>query len=374
MKKLILLLLAVTSFAISHAQTCTISGSGTIDWSSATCTEGGVTTSSATTIIVPNGVNLNFTTDPNKSATLIVQSGGTVTNDKANANWNGDITINSGGSFVLNQKLDMGTSGGCGYDLILYGTMVLNGSGGSDLLSICGVKIAQSGGGCNDCGGTNSGTCTYNNQPYCEPSGGFSGPLGYSESGYNAALPVTLTYFETEGAEISKDQFVVNLRWATSFEENFERFVIERSIDGKHFEPIGHVNGAGRNLANIMTEYEFQDKSPLVGQSYYRLKAVDIDRSFQYSRLKSVKLGGERIVSVYPNPSAGDEINVMSNFNPSEGDRIVLRNAFGTEIYTGTIVTNKITIVPGGKLNPGFYFIEYKGVNQNMVVKFFINR
>jgi hypothetical protein len=368
MKKHYLLLLLVTFALYGYGQTCTISGSGTINWNAATC-QGGVSLATATLIIVPSGVNLTFTTDPAKTANIIVQSGGTLTNDKANAKWNGDITINSGATFTLNQKLDLGTGSGCGYDLVIYGSMTLNGSGGSDLLSICGVKIAQSGGSCNNCGGTNSGTCAYNGSPYCEPGTGFTGPLGYSEGGYNASLPVQIAYFTAKATENS-----IQLEWATSSEENFSKFEIERSENGRDFENIGEIAGAGKDLFSVVSKYQFEDKAPLLGYTYYRLKAVDLDDTFEYFGLKAIKISGEKEILIYPNPASADRLNFVSNFNPSEGDRIVLKNAVGKDILQRDVVTNKLTIFPSEELNPGVYFLEYRGLDFKQTIRIVVTK
>jgi hypothetical protein len=372
MKKILLLLILVTTSVFTYAQTCTISGSGTKNWSTATCIEAGVTTANATAIIVPSGVNLTFTTNPAKTATLTVQSGGTLTNNKANAVWNGDVTINSGASFVLNQIMDMGSSAGCGYDLTLLGSMTLSGSGGSDLLSICGKKIAQSGGGCNSCGGTNSGTCALTSQPYCEPSGGFVGPLGYSETGYNASLPVDIAYFVADVNSVNDDEYTVALEWATSMEEDFSHFEVERSADGREFQTIGTLEGAGKNLSDVTTKYQLTDRAPLLGFSYYRLKAIDIDGSYDYSDLQVVKLEGTRTVIAYPNPATSDQLNFMSNFTPSENDVVVLRDSRGQEILSSEVTMNKFSLVPTRNLSKGLYLLEYKGANWSGVIKVFV--
>lgn len=112
----------------------------------------------------------------------------------------------------------------------------------------------------------------------------------------SGALPVTITDFVAQ-----KQNSSVLLTWNATFENNFSRFEIERSIDGTGFYHIGSVTGA--NLAN----YHFTDNSlpsgPIV---YYRLKMVDIDGSFSYSRTVPVRLNNNiSNAIVYPNPSAG---------------------------------------------------------------------
>ena len=65
-------------------------------------------------------------------------------------------------------------------------------------------------------------------------------------------LPIELLYFESE--TLSEG---VLLTWATVYEENFDRFLIERSADGIHFTPIGEVIGEG--FSRSILSYRFTD-------------------------------------------------------------------------------------------------------------------
>jgi hypothetical protein len=209
-------------------------------------------------------------------------------------------------------------------------------------------------GDCNDCGGTNSGKCAYNGDPYCEPAGGFTGPTGYGENGYDAALPIKLLYFKVRQA----DQSIV-LDWSTSMEENFEKFIIQRSQNGLAFHNIGEIASQGRDIYNITTDYSFEDKSPLLGYNYYRLKAVDWDGYNETFEVKAFKLTGGKHLSVYPNPSSGSSLFVETNFNPSENDQIVITNNLGIELYRTQPkqVNNEFTFQ--NILSPGMYFVKY---------------
>jgi len=108
------------------------------------------------------------------------------------------------------------------------------------------------------------------------------------------ALPVELISFE---ARKNKEQ--VSLTWATASEINNSRFEIERSTDGKEFINIGEVKGFG--TSNSIIEYAFEDERPLVGTSFYRLKQVDYDGTFEYSNVRSVRF--DVAYSISPNPA-----------------------------------------------------------------------
>jgi uncharacterized protein YkwD len=124
------------------------------------------------------------------------------------------------------------------------------------------------------------------------------------------ALPVTLSYLTA----IPKPDYV-KLNWGTQGETNSSHFVVERSRDLAEFENLGKINSSGNSSEKL--EYGFDDNSPLLGISYYRLKEVDFDGSFVYSRPVAVKYDGVKDgdfnVRIYPNPIAsGDVVSIKT--------------------------------------------------------------
>ncbi|OAV45260.1 LamG-like jellyroll fold domain-containing protein [Lewinella sp. 4G2] len=125
--------------------------------------------------------------------------------------------------------------------------------------------------------------------------------------GTSQLLPVELMRFDAtvEGRK------AVRLYWASSSEEGFDRYEIERSDNGNTFEYLGAVAGAGE--VGQAARYQFLDESPNRGRQYYRLKMVDADGTFEYSDVRSVLLNGfAGPVTVYPNPAtSGETLNVL---------------------------------------------------------------
>lgn len=117
-----------------------------------------------------------------------------------------------------------------------------------------------------------------------------------------AALPVTLISFT---ARLSEDNAV--LKWQTSSELNASYFDVERSTDARSFEKIAQIQAAG-NSSTIHTYY-YTDKqlsrsSPV---TYYRLRQVDQDGTYAYSRAISITRNDTRLLaSVYPNPAQSE--------------------------------------------------------------------
>lgn len=126
-----------------------------------------------------------------------------------------------------------------------------------------------------------------------------------------AALPVELVSF---GAVAQGSTAV--LKWETATETNNDKFIIEKSLDGKSFQSIGAVKGAGNTEENQV--YQFKDES-FSQTSYYRLKQMDFDGTYAYSHITYV-IGAakEDKFTIFPNPTSS---HVRLQFNGShEGE------------------------------------------------------
>jgi len=124
-------------------------------------------------------------------------------------------------------------------------------------------------------------------------SSGFSG-FGLSDAPV-VPLPVTLTKFE--GKNTAEGNM---LNWTTTAEVNNEYFAVEKSLTGKNFMEIGRVAGIGNSA--VTNDYKFLDTNYPKGISYYRLKQVDKDGKFAYSRIVPIDALNARDLKFFPNP------------------------------------------------------------------------
>jgi hypothetical protein len=120
-----------------------------------------------------------------------------------------------------------------------------------------------------------------------------------------AALPVTLTSFTAKPTSTN----TVALNWVTSSEIVNKGFRIERQAGGVNgkFESIGFVasKAVGGNSQNALY-YNFIDASPRrEATAYYRLAQENLDGKTTFSEIRVVKLNGETVSMVFPNPSRG---------------------------------------------------------------------
>jgi hypothetical protein len=153
------------------------------------------------------------------------------------------------------------------------------------------------------------------------------------------------------------------VEWATEAELNNDHFEVERSEDGIHFVLRGKVTGNG----STSTSHKYSYTDPINTASsivYYRLKIVDIDGQYSFSKIVAVKLNGSAFsdkISVFPNPFTS---NIKISFAATT-EEVANFRIIG---FDGRVVaTRKMTIQKGdnivvmtdlGNLSRGSYILE----------------
>jgi hypothetical protein len=179
---------------------------------------------------------------------------------------------------------------------------------------------------------------------------------GYIGSG--VTLPVEMISFAA-----TSDNNQVILDWSTASEINNDYFSVERSYDLKSFRSIGIVRGAGNS--NEVINYEYVDKDPGASQVYYRLKQVDFDGAFEYSKIVSATLSGVAeetgSVTASPNPFTSN-INVNYTALVDGQAEVILYNSSGQTIASESMdVTtgdNRVSLNVPSELPSEYYFLS----------------
>jgi pimeloyl-ACP methyl ester carboxylesterase len=115
----------------------------------------------------------------------------------------------------------------------------------------------------------------------------FSGGGG----GGGGGLPVELTRFEGKRVDNS-----ILLEWATAYERNSDKFVIEKATKDLRFNPIGEVSAKGNSSS--LVNYQFVDTNPSEGNNYYRLVQFDRDGTSSSSKVASVRYSNMKGISI----------------------------------------------------------------------------
>jgi endonuclease I len=170
-------------------------------------------------------------------------------------------------------------------------------------------------------------------------------------------LPVTILDFTAQ-----KNNESVLLKWYATQETNFRQYEIQRSTDGIVFSKIGEL--PGKNLANYsFTDYDL----PLVNIVYYRLKMIDIDGKFSYSKTVPIRLNNNfSNAQVYPNPTKGNLTLSLQHYL-AENSKLIIVDLSGRILMQQQVAAGQNSVdLDVSKFPVGRYFIKL--VNSNEVV------
>ena len=195
-----------------------------------------------------------------------------------------------------------------------------------------------------------------------------SGNRIYAQNKTWYVMPVKLSDFRA-----AKNNKQVNLFWNTATETNNKGFYIERSADGTNFKTINFVNSkAAHGNSNLNIDYSITDALPGTSYNYYRLKQVDIDEKFNYSKILLVRFDKDLYVnSIYPAPATTVlHVSLESSLN-SNGNLSVI-DAYGKTVSKRSIVINKgsnILDINIRTFAKGMYVLQISSDNEVMVEK-----
>ena len=96
-----------------------------------------------------------------------------------------------------------------------------------------------------------------------------------------SGLPIELLYFNGVVCETGN-----KLYWSTASEDNNDYFNIEKTRDGKIWNSISNMKGAGNSSTQLYYSFVDEDVENII--NYYRLKQTDYDGKFKYSEIISI--------------------------------------------------------------------------------------
>jgi hypothetical protein len=168
------------------------------------------------------------------------------------------------------------------------------------------------------------------------------------------------------------------LQWVTASEKNNDFFEIERSVNGQDWKSLGTVKGAGDSYQEL--GYNFTDKNPLYGLSYYRLRQVDFDGQFDYSNVVVLENFEDYAVTpdpemlLYPNPASLEELIIRAfNLKPWMEVEVMLLDAYGKQYIYELVMPEElekgIALISNKNLASGLYLVSVKQGSTRMQKK-----
>jgi PKD repeat protein len=159
-------------------------------------------------------------------------------------------------------------------------------------------------------------------------------------------LPITLLSFDVK--KINND---VKLIWKTSQEIDFSHFIIEKSINGIDFKPFASVNSNSSKNYELIVDEHIRPTT-----IYYRLKMMDANGQFSYSKIVYYYWDADNEIIKIENPCTNGVIKVFTtlsnplfNLYDTKGARITLQ------------LTSKETkkfVLQTNNVSTGIYFLK----------------
>jgi hypothetical protein len=169
---------------------------------------------------------------------------------------------------------------------------------------------------------------------------------------YAPPLPIELMTFSGTAKKAS-----IELNWETASEIDNQYFEVQRSGDGQQFEKIATLAGAGTSSQPI--SYYFTDRQPAQGLNYYRLRQLDFDGKFSYSKVIAVHFSSvNQKFQAITNPIQNGKLRLLIEHKKSIPAEIQIIDAQGKLLKTVDIQTKagvSAKEIWVGTLPPGHY-------------------
>lgn len=174
---------------------------------------------------------------------------------------------------------------------------------------------------------------------------------------------------------------IATLRWQSEAETNFDRFEVERSTNNGRFDRVATLAARGNGSSQPVSYETADDLSGQTAQAFfYRLKMIDTDGSFTYSRTVMIRKDrqGLKGFSLAPNPVVNH--NTVLRFEAIASTQIDIRIV---DMNGRLMLQQRNNVVPGinsilinnlQQLQPGAYVVQtmYEGELQS--IRFTVNR
>lgn len=259
----------------------------------------------------------------NNNLTLSIPAGGVVTII-------GNVTMNNNAGLVVNGAVTVGGNfvAGNNANLTVNGTVDVGGS----------TTVGP--------GSTLTGTGTFSTGPPC------TGPAAFC----SGTLPVELLFMQARSTGTS-----IEVAWATATEVNFSHFEVQRSYDGFHFRTIAEVAGSGMTTTE-RRDYAITDEKPNNGKNYYRLRSIDLDGTYVFSRVAVATLEVQRDFQLSPNPLAASPLRVDFNF-ANEPGVLTIYDLSGRVVSRTPVTSRENQIQFDQPLASGLYLVQFTSLS-----------
>jgi len=175
--------------------------------------------------------------------------------------------------------------------------------------------------------------------------------MGAYESN-STPLPITILSFTG-----ILESGIAHLQWRTGVESNFNHFEVEKSVDGSVFKTQGEIAAKGSSSSY---SYHLAQQEPV---AYYRLKVVDNDGGYIYSRTLILSQRTGNNVLAYPNPATN-----FINIKVDDTGNFCIYSADG-KLVKVVVLSKGVNAIDISELSGGMYYGVMKGRTMEFVKK-----
>ncbi len=174
--------------------------------------------------------------------------------------------------------------------------------------------------------------------------------------------PLPISFISFIGIVSASKQIILN--WNISDGINIDHFEIEHSYSGTNFERIGNIFNT---LEGSKKNYNFTDNDINPGTNYYRVKQVDNDGNYTFSKTIVLNVENDNLVSISPNPA----VNTLQIKYPSKTTLINIYDMVGRKVYLQNVNKQTTSTLPIANLAKGRYNVEIITSDKKIMKSFF---
>ena len=188
------------------------------------------------------------------------------------------------------------------------------------------------------------------------PVNGFSGFFIHTGN-----TPLFIGLRDISAANIGKRN---RIDWSTLTEQKGDVFELQRSGDGDNFTTITGVNAKGEG-----STYSYWDESPVNGNNHYRLKLMDAQGKYSYSKVVTALLGKADglVLEAYPNPVS--EVLTLKVYGASGSNPAITISDVTGKMIKMVGLTDNYTQINMSGLADGVYLIKYTDSKYSEIIR-----
>lgn len=182
-------------------------------------------------------------------------------------------------------------------------------------------------------------------------------------------LPVTLVNFQAKNNLTN-----IGIEWLVTGQQNLEKYELEHSFDGSNFNQLTTVLAQIGSGDKTYSYADFESLKNSASIIYYRLKPIDRDGKFSYSKIVTVsnKKDVSILVDNFANP-INDKLNFNLTVKNAGMVTMQLTDVNGKTVCSKNLQissgTSRISLPVTATLSKGIYFLRLTTATGSLVTK-----